>query len=91
MSVDQLIGDAQQIWRREKSSTNKCVCTKECDESCLNRVTWVECTDGICPIGRHCGNRAFADLMDRVKLDTKFAIGVEVELVGACKRKHQYA
>jgi histone-lysine N-methyltransferase ASH1L len=91
MSVDQLIGDAQQIWRKERSSTNKCVCTTECDESCLNRVTWVECTDSICPIGRHCGNRAFADLQDRKNLGTSFAIGVEVELVRAYKRKYRYA
>jgi len=79
--ADQLIGDAQQIWRKEKPSTVKCVCTVDCSEQCLNRCTWVECTDNTCNLGRKCKNRSFADLIDRVKTETRFATGVEVALV----------
>ncbi|KAF8538430.1 hypothetical protein BDD12DRAFT_885208 [Trichophaea hybrida] len=80
LNHNQLIGDAQQIWRKEKPSTVKCVCTVDCSEQCLNRCTWVECTDNTCNLGRNCKNRSFADLIDRVKTETRFATGVEVAL-----------
>ncbi|KAF8244652.1 hypothetical protein K440DRAFT_609087 [Wilcoxina mikolae CBS 423.85] len=80
LNHNQLIGDAQQIWRKEKPSTVKCVCTIDCSEQCLNRCTWVECTDNTCNLGRNCKNRSFADLIDRVKTETRFATGVEVAL-----------
>ncbi|KAI5812835.1 hypothetical protein BZA77DRAFT_133501 [Pyronema omphalodes] len=78
LNHNQLIGDAQQIWRKEKPPNVKCVCVKVCDVACLNRCTWVECTDNTCDVGRHCSNRPFADLLDRVKTETRFATGVEV-------------
>jgi len=82
--VDQLIGDAKYIWKKEGSSNVKCVCTEDCSESCLNRCTWVECTDSNCDLGRNCSNRPFADLMDRVKSGKEFGVGVEVAQTTSC-------
>jgi hypothetical protein len=81
--VDVLIGEASQLWKREKASMAMCVCEEEkgCDEDCLNRCTWVECDEGNCNVPNNCSNRAFADLKERVKQGTKFAEGVEVILV----------
>lgn len=84
LSVDVLVGDASQVWKKEKASMAKCVCTekKGCDEDCLNRCTWMECDEGNCNVEpQYCSNRAFADLKERVKTGTKFAEGVEVILV----------
>lgn len=84
LSVDVLVGDASQVWKKEKASMAKCVCTekKGCDEDCLNRCTWMECDEGNCNVEpQYCSNRAFADLRERVKTGTKFAEGVEVILV----------
>lgn len=84
LSVDVLIGEASQVWKKEKASMAKCVCSekKGCDEDCLNRCTWMECDEGNCNVEpQYCSNRAFADLKERVKTGTKFAEGVEVILV----------
>lgn len=79
--TDQLIGDAQQIWKREKPDNAKCICVLHCTDRCHNAACWIECTSKNCNAGRQCGNRSFADLTDRVKKETKFATGVEVALV----------
>ncbi|KAH0607436.1 uncharacterized protein H6S33_002470 [Morchella sextelata] len=79
-----LIGEASQLWKREKASMAMCVCEEEkgCDEDCLNRCTWVECDEGNCNVPNNCSNRAFADLKERVKQGTKFAEGVETRNCG---------
>lgn len=81
-----LIGEASQLWKREKASMAMCVCEEDkgCDEDCLNRCTWVECDEGNCNQPSKCSNRAFADLKERVKQGTKFAEGVEVILTKNC-------
>ncbi|TGZ77997.1 hypothetical protein EX30DRAFT_351354 [Ascodesmis nigricans] len=82
LNHNQFIGDASKYWRKENAANIKCVCEDVCEEHCLNRCTWMECDNNNCNVGRHCKNRAFADLRERVKLGTKFAEGVEVFQTG---------
>lgn len=50
-----------------------------CDEDCLNRCVYYECSDENCNVGlEHCQNRQFAALKARVAKKTRFAEGVEV-------------
>ena len=42
-----------------------------------------ECNDDSCRVGRHCGNRPFADLADRTAKGGHFEIGIQVVPTGA--------
>jgi hypothetical protein len=35
----------------------KCICEKQCDEHCFNRMTLMECNNSNCNVGEKCGNR----------------------------------
>ncbi|KAI0021432.1 hypothetical protein F4780DRAFT_778704 [Xylariomycetidae sp. FL0641] len=84
MTKNRFVGDAAAYWKKTphfKDYQSKCVCTPEdgCTESCQNRIMLYECDATNCNVGeKHCANRAFARLQERVKAGGKFRVGVEV-------------
>lgn len=93
--ANRVVGDAVHVvneWRKfSKLPVSHCECTADtgCHDHCLNRIMSYECNSGNCKLGHEeCGNRAFADLKERVdnvkgvkersKEGKKYDIGVEV-------------
>ncbi|KKY15909.1 putative histone-lysine n-methyltransferase [Phaeomoniella chlamydospora] len=85
LNKNTFVGDAAAYWRGNdtllKQFQSLCGCSEStgCDEDCQNRIMFYECNDSNCSLGKkHCGNRNFADLKERVKKGGKYQIGVEV-------------
>lgn len=85
LNKNTFVGDAAAYWRGNDVSLKQfrslCGCSEAtgCDDDCQNRIMFYECNENNCSLGsKHCGNRAFADLKERVKKGGKYQIGVEV-------------
>ncbi|KAK3046903.1 hypothetical protein LTR09_011654 [Extremus antarcticus] len=85
VNKNRLVGEAKEIWEREKLPNSVCVCASPaageqgCEEDCLNRIMQYECTDDNCRLpAEACSNRAFSELAARMKKGGSFDVGVEV-------------
>lgn len=56
--------------KKDRNATSKCVCSPEdpCVNSCLNRITSIECHPKTCPAGNKCKNQQFRNAKDKTEV-----------------------